>query len=556
MSAAVGARRPAGPGQQDHRTRCTLPEGTAAVDVVRAARRPALETPGRGLQGGGGELHVATAFPQRRRASRASCSRRPTQFDPGLDGARRRCSSSSTDVQALDAAGVAPEDQRQARAHARLDHPARGRVERRRLRQDRAGVPEPPRPGHAPASPTRPSHYGTGNTHTVWTTDAERADAMQPVQHLRQRRAADRPDRQPRRRRDRRAPCIPADGTWLFFVTVNLETGETVFSETADRARRGRGRSCTPGAARAPRTRRTARDAGRRLGSRCWGRRSRTRSRRRCTRAAYEALGLDWTYDAIEVAEGGLGDVPRRPGRVVARAVADDAAQARGAAAARRRARALRRRGRRREHRRCCDDGGRRGLQHRRRAASSRAFARGGRRRASSPCSCSAPARRPRRRSSRVRELGARRVLGRRRAIPSGRARSSRSRERLGHRVDDPPLGMMDRSLIVPSAVIATLPGGTVDRHRRRRADPQRGACCSTSPTSRGRAPLAARWAERGRHRRHGLEHAAAPGARAGAHLRHRRSRTATLADEDRVLAAMRAAVVWTTCRIETCCVG
>ena len=26
----------------------------------------------------------------------------------------------------------------------------------------------------------------------------------------------------------------PADGDWLFFVTINLKTGETVFSETAD----------------------------------------------------------------------------------------------------------------------------------------------------------------------------------------------------------------------------------------------------------------------------------------------------------------------------------
>ena len=26
----------------------------------------------------------------------------------------------------------------------------------------------------------------------------------------------------------------PVDGTWLFFVTVNLDTGETVFSNTVD----------------------------------------------------------------------------------------------------------------------------------------------------------------------------------------------------------------------------------------------------------------------------------------------------------------------------------
>ena len=30
------------------------------------------------------------------------------------------------------------------------------------------------------------------------------------------------------------AAMHPADGTWLFFVTVNLDTGETVFTSTAD----------------------------------------------------------------------------------------------------------------------------------------------------------------------------------------------------------------------------------------------------------------------------------------------------------------------------------
>ena len=56
------------------------------------------------------------------------------------------------------------------------------------------------------------------------------------------------------------------------------------------------------------------------------------------------------------------------------------------------------------------------------------------------------------------------------------------------------PLGMMDRSMIIPSAVISTLPGGTADRHAVPRADPRRRRCCSTSPTSRGRA----RWRRAG----------------------------------------------------------
>ncbi len=75
--------------------------------------------------------------------------------------------------------------------------------------------------------------YGTGNLHTVWTTDDERADAgnlyntyanaglpVGPI-GLPGDLAID-------------AALHPADGPWLFFVPINLATGETVFSETAD----------------------------------------------------------------------------------------------------------------------------------------------------------------------------------------------------------------------------------------------------------------------------------------------------------------------------------
>ena len=48
-------------------------------------------------------------------------------------------------------------------------------------------------------------------------------------------------------------------------------------------------------------------------------------------RAAYDALGLDWTYDAVQVRGGGLADFLEGLDHALARAVADDAAQARGA---------------------------------------------------------------------------------------------------------------------------------------------------------------------------------------------------------------------------------
>ena len=75
--------------------------------------------------------------------------------------------------------------------------------------------------------------YGTGNFSTVWTTDAERADASNlyntyandglpigPI-GLPGEVAID-------------AAISPTDGPWFFFVPTNLQTGETVFSETVD----------------------------------------------------------------------------------------------------------------------------------------------------------------------------------------------------------------------------------------------------------------------------------------------------------------------------------
>ena len=73
--------------------------------------------------------------------------------------------------------------------------------------------------------------YGTGNTHLVTTTNAERTDAgnlyntyvhpgmvVGPISNPGDL-AID-------------AALHPVDGPWLFFVTVNLDTGETVFSTT------------------------------------------------------------------------------------------------------------------------------------------------------------------------------------------------------------------------------------------------------------------------------------------------------------------------------------
>lgn len=75
--------------------------------------------------------------------------------------------------------------------------------------------------------------YGTGNTHTVWTTPEERADTSNlwntyalpglPVGPIGMPGdvAID-------------AAMHPADGPWMFFMPINLETGETAFAVTGE----------------------------------------------------------------------------------------------------------------------------------------------------------------------------------------------------------------------------------------------------------------------------------------------------------------------------------
>jgi UPF0755 protein len=74
--------------------------------------------------------------------------------------------------------------------------------------------------------------YGTGNTNTVWTTDAERADASNLYNTYANPGLPVGPIGLPGEEAIK-AAISPADGPWLFFVPINLQTGETVFSETA-----------------------------------------------------------------------------------------------------------------------------------------------------------------------------------------------------------------------------------------------------------------------------------------------------------------------------------
>ncbi|MGU3408560.1 endolytic transglycosylase MltG [Microbacterium sp. M1A1_1b] len=73
--------------------------------------------------------------------------------------------------------------------------------------------------------------YGTGNTHRVTTTDAERQDASNKYNTYVHDGLPPGPISNPGDIAIK-AVTQPATGNWLYFVTVDLESGETVFSDT------------------------------------------------------------------------------------------------------------------------------------------------------------------------------------------------------------------------------------------------------------------------------------------------------------------------------------
>ncbi|WP_400998818.1 endolytic transglycosylase MltG [Agromyces sp. GXQ0307] len=136
--------------------------------------------------------------------------------------------------QALDEAGVAPEDRWETVIIASMIEREAGseedaykvsRVIRNRLD-----------PNQFPSQLLQfdsTVHYGTGDDTVVTTTDAERADASNPYNTYLHPGLPPGPIGNPGDVTIDAAQN-PADGPWLYFVTVNLETGETVFSATLE----------------------------------------------------------------------------------------------------------------------------------------------------------------------------------------------------------------------------------------------------------------------------------------------------------------------------------
>lgn len=136
--------------------------------------------------------------------------------------------------QALDAAGVAPEDRWRTVIKASLiereaglrdDYYKVSRVIENRLN------PELFESGLLQFDST--VHYGLGDDSVVTTTDAERGDPANPYNTYVHPGLPPGPIGNPGDLAID-AALHPAEGSWLYFVTVNLDTGETVFSSTIE----------------------------------------------------------------------------------------------------------------------------------------------------------------------------------------------------------------------------------------------------------------------------------------------------------------------------------
>lgn len=207
-----------------------IPEGTSLPDALVAISEGA-GIPLEELQAAAAEPPANYGLPAEATTLEGFLFPATYTLDPGTDAHGVLQTLIDRQFEALDSAGV-PADQRwktivlasivQREAGSNLDDfPKVARVFQNRLDQ-----------GMNLESDATVA-YGTGNTHTVWTTDAERADASNQYNTYANPGLPIGPIGNPGDVAIN-AAIHPADGTWLFFVPVNLATGETVFSTTVE----------------------------------------------------------------------------------------------------------------------------------------------------------------------------------------------------------------------------------------------------------------------------------------------------------------------------------
>lgn len=209
-----------------------VPEGTAAVDVLQLITE-GTQIPLADLQAAAADV-AAFGLPAEATSLEGFLFPATYSFTPGLSAHDVLATLVNRQFEALDSAGVAPEDRWrtivlaslvQKEAGLKDDYYKVARVFLNRLNPDlwESGLLQ----SDATVA------YGTGNTHRVTTTDAERADESNPYNTYIHPGMLIGPISNPG---DLAIDAVlhPADGPWLFFVTWNLDTGETIFSATVE----------------------------------------------------------------------------------------------------------------------------------------------------------------------------------------------------------------------------------------------------------------------------------------------------------------------------------
>ncbi|WP_022887987.1 endolytic transglycosylase MltG [Agromyces italicus] len=210
-----------------------IPEGTATVDALT----PISEGTGIPVE----ELQAAAAEPPASYGLPAEATNLegflfPATYtlDPNLDAHAVLQTLVDRQFQALDEAGVAPEDRWKTIVLAALVQREAG------LKDDFYKVSrvflnrlDPAKWESGLLESDATVAYGTGNTHLVTTTDEERADPANRYNTYVHPGLPVGPISNPGDLAID-AAVHPADGPWLFFVTWNLDTGETIFSETIE----------------------------------------------------------------------------------------------------------------------------------------------------------------------------------------------------------------------------------------------------------------------------------------------------------------------------------
>ena len=210
-----------------------IPEGTATVDALPIISE-GTGIPLEELQAAAAEPPANYGLPAEATTLEGFLFPATYTLDPDIDAHGVLQTLVDRQFEALDAAGVAPADRWKTIVLAALVQREAG------LRDDFYKVSrvflnrlDPAQWESGLLQSDATVAYGTGNTHLVTTTDAERANAGNPYNTYVHPGLPVGPISNPGDLAID-AAVHPADGPWLFFVTWNLDTGETIFSTTVE----------------------------------------------------------------------------------------------------------------------------------------------------------------------------------------------------------------------------------------------------------------------------------------------------------------------------------